>query len=227
MKRVILSSFLVALLCLFAAPVSFAQGGMYGFQAGIGYGTAYKSKITPAIEGYYLKRLTPRISIGGSIFFQKYSFQNTLIKDTSNINYGDVMSINQKSAYLFFCPKLDFGFGYRKYIHASLAGGPGVYMGGKQSTNEFQPFWTTATGNNFGSDTISYNTTYNIPKVIFRTALGISERLPTYHYWNIIFSQEYSYIPGDISKGNPALSTGYFSFQVGIMHDYPQVFVEY
>jgi hypothetical protein len=205
---------------------------MFGFQAGIGYGTAYKSKITPALEGYYLKKITPRLYIGGSVFFQRYSFLNTLIKDTTNLNYGNVLSISQRSSYLFFCPKIDFGFGYHKYIHANLSIGPGVYMGGNQYTYEYQPFWTNASGYSYGADTASTNTSYNIPKVIFRVGAGISERLPTYRYWNIILSQEFSYIPGYIGESNanlgtPALRTSYISFQVGIMHKYPQVFVEY
>ncbi len=222
MKRIILITLLS-----FITIASHAQGGMYGFLAGVGYGTGYKSAVTPALEGYYLKKLTQRFYIGGSLFFQRYSFKNTLIKDTSNLSYGDVLNISQKSNYLFFCPKIDFGFGYHKYIHAHIAFGPGVYMGGNQYTSEFQPFWTATNGSSYGADTTAYNTSYNIPKVIFRTALGITERLPTYRYWNILLSQEFSYIPGDISRGNTALHTGYISFQVGIMHNYPQVLVEY
>src|ERR1700744_4099185 len=128
MKKIILIT-----LSSFLAGLSYSQG-MFGFQAGIGYGTAYKATITPALEGYYLKKLTSRLYVGGSLFFQRYSFQNTLIKDTSNLNYGDLLSIRQKSSYLFFCPKIDFGFGYHKYIHANLSFGPGLYMGGTQYT---------------------------------------------------------------------------------------------
>ncbi len=224
MKRIILITLLSFYTCF-----SYAQGGSFGFQGGIGYGTAYKSKITPALEGYYLKKITPRLYIGGSMFFQRYSFVNTLIKDTSNLNYGDALSISQHSSYLFFCPKLDFGFGYHKYIHAALSFGPGLYMGGYQNTYQFQPFWTNTSGYSYGRDTVSYNTSYNIPKVIFKVGAGISERVPTYRYWNIILSQEFTYLPGYISKGTgaPNLKTGYISFQVGIMHKYPQVFVEY
>ena len=218
-----------AILLSFCCIASYAQGGMYGFEGGLGYGTAYKSHITPAVEGYYLKKLSPRWYAGGSIFLQRYSFVNTLIKDTANLAYGDVLSIGQKSTYLFFCPRINFGFGYHKYILASLSFGPGLYMGGNQSTYQYQPFWTNTSGNAYGADTASVNTTYNIPKVIFRVGLGISERLPTYGYWNIILSQEFTFLPGYISKGadSPSMSTGYISFTVGVMHKYPQVFVEY
>ncbi len=223
MKRIIL----ITLLSI-VTVISYAQGGgMYGFQTGIGYGTAYKPKITPALEGYYLKKISPRLYIGASLFFQKYSFLNTIIKDTANLNYGEVLSVGQRSSYLFFCPKIDFGFGYHKYIHADISFGPGLYLGGNQYTNQFQPYWTTTSGYSYGADTVSYNTTYNIPKVLFRVGAGISERLPTHGYWNIVFSQEFSYLPGYVSHGSPNLSIGYISFQVGVMHKYPMVFVEY
>ena len=107
--------------------------------------------------------------------------------------------------------------------------GRGCIWGGYQNTYQFQPFWTNTSGYSYGRDTVSYNTSYNIPKVIFKVGAGISERVPTYRYWNIILSQEFTYLPGYISKGTcaPNLKTGYISFQVGIMHKYPQVFVEY
>ena len=221
MKR----TFLIAVFSLFAVG-SFAQG-MFGAQAGLGYGTAYKSRITPAVEGYYLQQIFPRIYIGGSLFFQRYSFKNTLISDTSNLAYGDVISIHQQSSYLFLCPKIDLGIGFHKYIHATLAFGPGLYLGGNQYTYAFQPFWTNTSGISYGKDTISTNTSYNIPKVVYRVAVGISERIPTHRYWNIMLSQEFSFLPGYISHGDPKMSTGYFSFQVGIMHKYPMKFIEY
>ena len=68
MKRI----FLIAVFSFFAVG-SFAQG-MFGAQAGLGYGTAYKSKITPAVEGYYLQQIFPRIYIGGSLFFSALFF---------------------------------------------------------------------------------------------------------------------------------------------------------
>jgi hypothetical protein len=222
MKKIALGT----ILSLFTGVVSYGQG-MFGAQAGIGDGTAYKPKITPAVEAYYLQQIFPRIYIGGTFFFQKYSFTNTLIKDTSNLNYGDVISIRQKSSYLFFCPKIDFGFGFHKYIHASLSFGPGLYMGGNQYTYQFQPFWTNTYGVSYGKDTVSTNTSYNIPKVIYRVAAGISERIPTHRYWNIMLSQEFTFLPGYISHGTPNMNTGYFCFQVGIMHKYPMKFVEY
>ena len=220
MKRSVLA---IAML-LFTMP-SFAQG-MFGAQAGLGYTTAYKGHITPAFEGYYLHKAIPHLYAGGSLFIQKYSLLNEVKKDAV-ANYGDIISIRQKSTYAFISAKVDYGIGYRQYVHISLAFGPGFYLGGSQYTNQYLPYPTGSSGNAFGADTMAVNTTYNIPAVIFRGALGISERIPTHGYWNITLSQEFSLIPGNLSKSGPAMNTGYFAFQVGIMHKYPLVFVEY
>lgn len=219
------SGALVVLFCL-VTTTSFSQG-MFGFQAGIGRGTAYTPNKTLAVEGYYLYKVTPHFHMGASLFFQRYSFLNTLVKDTANLNYGEVLSIRQRSSYLFFCPILDIGFGYHKYVRAAISFGPGLYVGGNQYYNQFQPAWINTAGYSYGRDTVSYNTTYNIPQVLFRVGLGLSERIPTYRYWNITLSEEFTYLPRYISNGAPKLSTGYISFMVGIMHKYPQVFVEY
>lgn len=221
MKRV----FLVAVFSVLAFGLH-AQG-MFGAQAGLGYGTAYKSKITPAFEAYYLQHIFPRIYIGGTFFVQRYSFKNTLISDTANLAYGDFISIHQQSTYVFACPKIDFGFGFHKYIHATLAFGPGLYLGGNQSTYQFLPYWTNTSGVSYGRDTVSFNTSYNIPKIIYRVAVGLAERIPTHGYWNIMLAQEFTYLPSYVSNGTPKMTTGYFCFQVGISHKYPMKFVEY
>jgi len=219
MKRIILVTAL-----LFACMPSFSQG-MYGFQGGLGYNTAYKSYITPAFEGYCLHKIIYRVYAGGDLFFQRYSMLNTL-KTGGPVNYGDIISIRQKTSYAFISAKVDYGIGYRKYLHVNLSFGPGFLLGGNQFTNTHLPFWT-AGGTPFGADTTAVNTSYNIPAVIYRGALGVSERIPTNGYWNITLSQEFSYIPGNMSKNGPPINTSYISFQIGIMHKYPLVFVEY
>jgi hypothetical protein len=42
-----------------------------------------------------------------------------------------------------------------------------------------------------------------------------------------MLSQEFTYLPGYISHGDPKMTTGYLCFQVGIMHKYPMKFIEY
>ena len=223
MKRTLVAA-IFSLLC---AP-SFAQG-MYGFQGGVGYTTAYQSHITPAFEGYYLHKVSKqlyRVYVGGSVYYQRYSFLNTL-KTGGPVSYGDIISIRQKTSYAFISAKVDYGIGYHKYFHVNLSFGPGIFVGGSQYTNEHLPYWTPPGGNPYGADTSAVNTSFNIPSVIYRGAVGISERIPTQGFWNITFSQEFSFIPGNLSKTGPPLNTGYIAFQVGIMHKYPLVFVEY
>ena len=215
---------IVLILFSFFATHSYAQGGIYGFEAGAGYGTSYKAHVTPAFEGYCLKRFSASLYIGGALSFQRYSF--LFATNHAPANYGDMVSIRQKCQYLFFSPKIDLGIGYRKYLHVYFMAGPGIYMGGNQTTNKKEPFWTTPSGGNFGADTVGYNTTNNIPNVTFRAGFGISERIPTYRYFNIILSQEFSLLPSHLSDANPALQTNYFSFTVGIMHKYPQAHVD-
>ena len=221
------SAFIAALLTL-SGLHSHAQGGggMYGITAGIGATTAYKPKMTLAAEGFFLKKITPHVYLGGMVAFEKYSFTSEYSIDAASITYGDIVSIKQKSAYAFIGPKLDVGIGYRKYVHAHLSAGPGFYMGGQQRTYEHQPYWT-AGGLPFGHDTVGVNTGVNIPAVIMRIGIGVSERIPTGGHWNIMLTQQVSMLPGDISKHTPSLQTGYFSFQIGIMHKYPLRFVEY
>jgi len=221
MKRYILS----ALLCCFSI-CCFGQG-MYGFQAGMGFNTGgYHSKKTPAVEAYYLFKVVPRLYMGGSLYFQRYSLRND--RDAiSGITYGDVVSISQKSSYIFVSPKFDLGIGYRQYLHVYATFGVGVFAGGRQFSDTYSPYWTPPGGAPYGADTVSKNTTYNIPNAILRYGVGISERIPTQGYWNIMFSQEFGKMPGGLSNGPYPFNTSYFCFTVGVMHKYPMVFMEY
>ena len=205
--------------------ISFSQG-MYGFEGGVGYCTSYKGYITPAAEGYYLHKITQHFFAGGSVSFQRYSFLRDMHQDAGSIVFGDIISVRQKSSFLFLCPKIDYAIGYRKIWHVHIAGGPGFFVGGTQYYNQYQPLWTSG-GIPYGADTAANNTTFNIPDIIFRGSIGLSERIPTLGYWNIMLSQEFTFMPGNLGKNGPALNTGYFALTVGVMHKYPQVWVEY
>lgn len=220
-----MTKFLVTLLLCSSVICASAQG-MFGVQAGGGYTTGYKSRLTPAVEGYYLHKITHRLYAGGSVFYQRFSMLNTL-PAYGSIKYGDVISIDHKSSYLFFSPKVDYGVGYRKYFHFHAALGLGLLAGGTQFTNTHLPYWTPPGGTPYGADTIAVNTTYNLPSSIVRLAFGASQRIPTRGYWNITLSQEAGIMPGSLSKGINELRTPYICFQIGIMHKYPMVFVEY
>jgi hypothetical protein len=221
MRRVIL----VVLLSFCSIP-SFSQSGMYGANVGLGYTTSYRSHITGTIEGYHLWRLTQHIYAGGSLSVQRYSFVDEIKPDASTINYGDLISIRQYCSYLFFSPKIDFGIGYRNRVHITLAAGAGVLLSGRQWYNEYVPFVATPSGS-YGADTSVVNTSYNIPSVIYRAGVGVSERIPTHGFFNILLSQELSIIPNNLSHHGPALNTSYISFTVGFTHKYPQVYSKY
>jgi hypothetical protein len=215
---------LAMLLC--CAGISAAGQGMFGAQTGIGYTTGYDSRITPAVEAYYLHKVMHHLYAGGSLFFQRDSF-NTPLNTGSNINYGDVVSIGQKTSFVFLSPKVDYAIDYRSYFHVFATFGLGVRMGGAQWSYTHAPFWTPPGGTPYGADTIAVNTTYNLPNAITRFGFGLAERIPTRRYWNIMLSQEVGFMPGSLSKGATPLQTPYICFQVGLMHKYPQVFVEY
>jgi hypothetical protein len=207
------------------AASAFGQG-MFGFMGGAGYTIGNKGYVTPTVEGYYLAKLSHHFYAGGSISFQRYSLQKDFNVDESTAPFWDPISIRQKSNYLYLCAKADIGIGYRNLYHVHVAAGPGFYAGGGQWTKERTPFYTSAFGS-FGSVISDVNTTYNIKDVIGRVTVGISERIPTMGYWNIMLSQEFTLLPGSLTKSGDNINANYFAFTVGIMHKYPQVRMEY
>ncbi len=221
MKRKLLT----AVFCCFSF-LSFAQG-MFGAQAGLGFTRGdFSSKLTPSVEGYYLHKIIPHLYAGAGLLFQHHSISKDL-NTGSSISYGDVINISTKSSYLFFSPKVDVGIDYRQYFHVHASLGIGVSMGGRQISQTHSPIWTPPGNPPFGADTIGVNTSYNIPSSLTRFGFGISERIPTGRYWNIMLSQEFGAMPGWLSKGTTPMAASYFCFTIGIMHKYPMVFVEY
>ena len=211
----------VAALC-FASVHCLAQG-KYGFEAGIGYTTYNKSYITTALQGYWLGRLTHSFYFGGALSFQRYSLLFSYNPSPTALAFGDILNLRQKSDYLFITPKIEMGIGRYKHFFANFSMGPGIYMGGNQWTHQYLPFAVTPSGANFGTDTAFSNTSYNVTNIIFRITGGLKQRFTTYRYWNIVVSEEFSYLPGKISSGSPELKTNYFCLTVGIMHKYPSV----
>lgn len=216
---------LFAAVILFFAPYCRAQG-MYGAQLGLGYSMGYTSKLTPNFDAFCLHKVIRRVYAGGELSVQRYSMLND-IKTSGAANYGDIISVSEKANYAFLCAKVDYAVGFHQYFHFSLSYGPGIFVGGHQYTNTHLPYWTTPGGASYGADTTAVNTTYNIPNVTFKGSFAISERIPTPGYWNILLSQEFNFLPGNLSNNGPAFNTSYIAFKVGIMHKYPMVFVEY
>ena len=199
---------------------------MYGVQAGMGYTPGYRSRLTPAIEGYYMHKLAYHLYGGGSLFLQRYSFK-TDVGTGGAVKYGDVLGVEQRSNYLFISPKIDYAINYRSYFHVFATVGLGLRMGGSEWSYTHTPIWTPPGGTPYGADTTAVRTSYNLPNTKMRFGLGIAERIPTHGFWNIMLSQEVGFMPGSLTNGPYPLQTPYICFQVGIMHKYPQVWVEY
>jgi hypothetical protein len=226
MKSGIAMKFVFSTAVLFCFSFSCLAQGMFGANTGLGFTPGLESKKTLAVEGYYLHKISHKIYAGLTLFYQRYSVQAP-VDNSGVIQYGDVIDIRQKSSFVFISPKVDYGIGYRKYLHVFATMGPGIYAGGSQISNTHSPYWTPPGGTPYGADTLAVNTTYNIPSVIMRYGLGLMERIPTHKYWNITLSQEINFMPGGLSTGSTPIQTPYFCFQIGIMHKYPHVFVEY
>lgn len=213
----------VIIIVLLISTFSCTAQGMFGAEAGLGKATTAKSYITPAFKGYYLTKLSRSFYVGGTINFERYSFLEKY--NTGSIQYGDVISIRNKSSFVFFSPTIDWGLGYRKYVHIHFAMGAGLLAGGRQVTNMYEPYSTVAPVYT-AADTTGLSTSYNLPVLASRFALGVSERIHTSGYWNIMLTQEFSYVPTNLTTHGPNLKTNYIAFTIGIMHKYPMVLIE-
>ncbi len=213
---------LITALFILLGMNSYSQG-QYGFIAGTGFTTSYSSHYTPTLDGYFLTRLTRSIYAGGALSFRRYSFEYS--SGTGNPAYGDVLSITQKSSYLYFAPRIDLGVGYRKRFHFYFALGPGILLGGNKETSYYEPRYQH-TGPSTGSDTLTANTNSSMRTLIFNYAVGVTYRLPL-GYWNVILSQEISYISSKLNYPGTNLNTSFLNLSVGLVHKYPQVTVEY
>lgn len=207
-------------------PALAASGqGMYGADLGVGVPTAYRNRNTIYAQGYYLHRINHRVYAGATMMYQRYSLVNELNPATAT--YGDVLSIQQRSNFLYFSPKVDVGIGYRKYFHVFASAGIGFNMGSTQTSYTHVPYWTPPGGAPYGNDTAAVNTSYNVPSVVSRVGVGLTQRIPTHRFFNLVLTQEYSLIGGNISNSAPAMKIGYLSFGIGIMHKYPMVRTDY
>ncbi len=211
-----------AILFCLCSQYSFAQGS-YGFGMGIGSCTAPKARITPAFEGYHLWKLSARWYAGIHTSLERYSFLYEI--NPAFPNYGDAINIRQKSSFLYLTPRLDFGLGYRRHLHISLLAGPGVVMSAGQTTNTYEPLLRTPTAN-IGADTVGFRTSYNVPRIVYKAGVHITERISTHGYFNIALTQQVHYLFSELAKNVPSVSPIYFCFTVGLVHKYPQVWRE-
>ncbi len=203
----------------FLSTPTFSQG-KYGFETGVGYTTYNKSYLTAAAQGYWLGRLSHTFYFGGVISFQRLSMKYTNNPAPATLDSGTIFNIRQKSDYLFFMPRIEMGIGRYKHLFANFSMGPGIYLGGNQWTHMYQPFITSG-NNGYIPDTVFLNTSYNVQNLLFKFTAGLKQRFTTYSYWNIVISEEFSYVPGKISRETPDFKTNYFTVTLGIMHKYP------
>jgi hypothetical protein len=204
---------------------SFSQG-MYGFEGGLGRATAGKSYTTPVFTGYVLGKLTRSFYVGVAVSYQQYSFRYSYNHSAASLTDGDIISIRNKSSYVIFSPKLDFGIGYRKYFHLHTTFGLGLLAEGCQVSNTYGTY-AAAPPVSTGHDTMAVYSTHNLPTLLSRYTIGVTWRIPTLRYWNIVVGGEYAYIPTNLSTHGPGLRTNFYCFTVGISHKYPMTFVEY
>lgn len=199
--------------------------GLYGFEAGLGKTTSFKGKLVPEFKGYILGCITRHLYAGGGVDYERYSFTRTSDIAPAGVKFGDVLYVRSRTSFLYFYPKVDLGIGYRQYVHINANFGAGVYMGGGQWANKYEPYWTTSTGT-FGKDTITYNTASRVPQLMLRYGIGLSERIPTHGYWNIILSQDLGIMTRSLNKDMAFLKSNYIAFSIGVSHKYPMVIME-
>jgi hypothetical protein len=210
---------------LMPAIYSHAQG-MFGMEAGVGQSTVKTSYKTPVLKGYYLHKLSRTFFTGGTLSYERYSFQEKYNVPPATGSNEAVISIRQKTGYLYLSPTADMGIGYRKYLHVHAIFGLGIFTNGKQTSNKYEQYVSTPPiGTAY--DTATYITTQNVPRLASHYAMGFSWRIPTGGYWNIILTSQYTHIPTNLTNYGPVLKTDYVSFTIGIMHKYPMVLVEY
>lgn len=185
--------------------------------------TSYKGYITPTFAMFYVHKLTRDFYAGIDVNYERYSFYADM--KSASQGYRDVIDIRHKASYVFFNAKLDVGIGYRKRFHAYLKAGPGIYAGGNQIRREYDIFGSS--GGTHWLDTVTTRSPQYIPGAIIHVSAGIWERIPTHGKWNILLTQEFTFVPGDMNSSGPPLRTNFISLGFGVVQKYPQVFVEY
>jgi hypothetical protein len=216
MKKAILIIF------LFFFTVTGEAQSMYGIKAGMGSAINVKSDMTPSIGAEYLVSPFRHIYVGGSVFFENYSFTRT---DNLQEQFGGPgYIITQNSGYIFIAPKIDMGIGCNEYVHGFITGGPGFLKSGQQ-TNEINPLESATSGTYNGQYNFTGNTSNNITATIFRISGGFTEHIPILPEWDIIISQEYCILPswlsnnklGALGDNTMDIKSNYFLIQVGII----------
>jgi len=213
--------FLLPVLFLLCSTNVYSQG-IYGFEAGAGTVSSYGNYYTPTIEAGYLKMLFPHVLVGGAIDWRYFSFYYyDPLQQYADPNFGNILTVNHHSAYLFLSPMLDISIGENQYIHLNCSIGPGFYLYGGEATDYVSYSYAGIPQYN------TINTSKNINRVIYQYSVGLSEYIPTRGYWSIKLSQQYSMLGRNLNTDwgiAPPLRTDYMSFTIGISHYYQRIF---
>ena len=177
---------------------------LLGIQAGVGMCTAHLSAPiipTPQFEGYFLRTLSTHFAVGIAAGIDRYSFVQTNAQP-GNTTYEGVLSIKQQSTYLCLSPKADFAIGKRRTIHAMISFGVDKLLVGAQSSdiNYRDTHYGSYAGYYTRLVNFEYTSTPDISKTVFVAKAGFTERVAHENRYSIFLFQEFSYLPGYLSK---------------------------
>ena len=223
MKRITLIAFLS-----FVALQGFSQKKTYvGLYGGGGLSTSYNYNAGISAGLDFVKCYSDHAGIGANLFYQTYgvAYDNEAYGVKGGGGNAGVQVLNQ-SAYIFLCPKFDYGLGKTQSVHFFVNAGVGFNMGGTEELRKWDHSYGAALGN---YDSV-IETTPNITKMLLRVGTGFTEYLYTGKHWRFTFTEEFGFIAQNLSTTsdylNPSrtqyfphsMKPGYFSIQVGISH---------
>lgn len=236
MKRIAL------ILSLFTfSVVTFAQPGGYssandlipttlhvGLRLGGGLATEnnYNVEGTADLEVYYPVH---GFFFGANLQYQSMGvyYQKTSPEAAFSSGYAGYSLLNQ-SSYFNFTPEILIPFGPRRapcMFDVYIDGGVGVLMSGKETVRKWDSTYQYPLNAVYNYDS-SINTSKNIFTMVYRYGFGMTEHVVTSHQMTVTFTEDFSYIYGDLSSTTSpnlrsaysprSLSPVYFTFKVGV-----------
>lgn len=199
--------------------------GIYG-GGGIATNNNYDVGISGGLE--YLKQIFDRTMLGAGVFYQGYGvlLDNEAYGAKNGVGNAGVTVLN-KSAYVFFAPKISHFFGRNQQtVCGYIDGGIGYNMGGTETMRKWDRSYGAAVGN-FDS---TIDTSPNINKMLFRVGVGFTEYVHLSKKWWFTITEDFGYITKSLSTTTDAtdpertqytphsLRPDYVSLQIGISH---------
>jgi len=169
----------------------------------------------------------PRTFLGVDIFYQGYAVSYDNEAGSAKFGQGQAgVNIFNKSAYVFFSPKLSIGIRKEQNIKFYTTAGIGYNMSGTETMRKWDNRYGTLPGN-YDSTIV---TTANINKMLVRVGFGLEEYLSVGNRWFLCFREDFGFISNSLSttsdSDNPSrtpysphsLNPGYVSIQIGFSH---------